>query len=181
MSKTRCSWSNSSKIYKDYHDNEWGVPIHNSLELFELLMLELNQAGLSWIIVLKKRDDYRLLFDQFDPIKMSQYSNDKVNELMLDSRIIRHKLKINAMITNAKQYLELQKRIDFSKYLWAFVDNKIVKTGDLKRSISEESILMSKALRKEGFKFLGPTTCYAFMQAAGMVNDHSKDCFKYNE
>lgn len=180
VDKIRCSWCNSSPLYQEYHDKEWGNPNRNGKELFELLMLEGAQAGLSWITVLKKRPAYRLLFDNFDPELIVKYDKEKVEKLVQDSRIIRHRGKISAIINNAQMYLKLSERIDFGDYLWSFVENGPVEES-ADHITSRESILMSKALKKEGFKFVGPTICYAFMQACGMVNDHSKDCWKYSQ
>ena len=176
----RCGWCNSSQLYREYHDNEWGVPNRNSLELFELLCLEGAQAGLSWITILKKRQDYRLLFNDFDPVAISKYDAEKVEELVKDSRIIRHRGKVTAFIGNAKAYLELSKSNDFAEYLWEFTNGQIVEINDPSITKTTESEAMSKSLKKLGFKFVGPTICYAFMQAAGLVNSHSKQCWKYN-
>ena len=176
----RCGWCNSSQLYREYHDNEWGVPNRNSLELFELLCLEGAQAGLSWITILKKRQDYRLLFDGFDPVAISKYEAEKVEELVKDPRIIRHRGKVTAFIGNAKAYLELSKSNDFAEYLWEFTNGQIVEINDPSITKTTESEAMSKSLKKLGFKFVGPTICYAFMQAAGLVNSHSKQCWKYN-
>jgi len=185
----RCSWCEGDELYEHYHDHEWGVPIYDDQALFEMLNLEGAQAGLSWITVLKKRENYRRLFDQFDAQKIAQYDEAKRAELLQDKGIIRNKLKVNAFIVNAQLYLEMQAHASrgdgpsFSEYLWSFVDGKsIINTH---KSLSDvpattvESDAMSKALKKKGFKFVGSTICYAFMQAAGMVNDHTMDCFRY--
>jgi DNA-3-methyladenine glycosylase I len=179
--KTRCSWVSKEQIYQDYHDLEWGVAEHNSKILFEMLCLEGAQAGLSWITVLKKRSHYRQVFDNFDPIKMSKYDQSKRDSLMLDQGIIRNKLKINAFIINAQSYLKIEEKQSFSKYLWQFVDGKTIvnrhKDVSSLTSTSPQAAAMSKQLKKDGFKFVGPTICYAFMQASGMVDDHTDDCF----
>jgi len=186
----RCAWCSDDPIYIDYHDNEWGVPTYDSLELFEMLNLEGAQAGLSWITVLKKREHYRKVFDGFDPVKMAVYDDKKVAELLNDAGIIRNRLKVNAFINNAKCYLELEKTLperghrDFSAYLWSFVGgepivNNPASLAEVPTS-TQQSDAMSKALKKDGFKFIGTTICYAFMQATGMVNDHEQSCFKNN-
>ena len=184
--KTRCNWSTSDTIYIDYHDKEWGVPVHDDRLLFEFLILEGAQAGLSWITILRKRENYRKAFDNFDPVKVSKYSDKKVAKLLKNEGIIRNKLKINAAIQNAKSFLEVQKEYgSFNNYIWKFVDNKpkINHWTNLKEIPAKTlaSDLMSKSLKKRGFKFVGSTICYAFMQAVGMVNDHTTDCFRYKE
>ena len=182
--KIRCAWSDKEAIYTDYHDNEWGRPIYDDQLLFEFLILDSFQAGLSWITILKKRENFRNAFDQFDANKIANYDETKVLLLMLDSGIIRNRLKINAAINNAQAYLEIiEKEGSFSDYLWSFVDGK-VKVNHWKNmsevpATSPESDAMSKDLKKRGFKFVGSTICYAFMQAAGLVNDHVTTCFRY--
>ena len=182
---SRCHWVTEDQIYIDYHDNEWGVPIYNDRKLFEFLLLEGVQAGLSWITVLKKRENYRIAFDHFDPHKIAYYSESKVQKLLTNRGIIRNSLKISAAVTNAKAYLKLLgEGKDFSDYLWSFVDgepihNKWKSFKDIPTS-TPISDAMSKDLKKRGFKFIGTTICYAFMQAVGMVNDHTKDCFRYD-
>lgn len=178
----RCAWVSSDPLYRDYHDNEWGVPLFDERALFELLNLEGMQAGLSWITILKKRDNYRRLFDGFDPHKIVHYDEKKIDSLMADAGIIRHRLKIMAIIQNAKAFLALKEQgIDFSEYIWQFVDGKPIKwTRSLDEAIptfTDVSEALSRDLKKRGFKFVGRTICYAFMQAAGLVNDHSPDCF----
>ena len=180
----RCPWCEGFDLYRDYHDTEWGVPIRDSRALFEMLILEGAQAGLSWSTVLKKRENYRRAFDEFEPEKIATYDDKKVLELLKNSGIIRNKLKIASTITNAKSYLKLQNDgPDFSQFVWQFVNNKTILNRRL--SITEipattaESDAMSKALLKAGFKFVGSTICYAFMQASGMVNDHLVDCHRY--
>tara|TARA_R110000868_G_scaffold117600_15_gene312517 strand:+ start:23049 stop:23651 length:603 start_codon:yes stop_codon:yes gene_type:complete len=184
MSK-RCDWANpKNPIYLEYHDKEWGRPLFDDLELFEMLCLEGAQAGLSWETILNKRQNYRKAFDDFDPKKMARYASAKTKSLMNDEGIVRNRLKIAAFITNAQAYLALEKEGEsFSHFVWSFVEHKpiINKVKDMK-SIPvqvEASVLMSKALKKKGFKFVGPTICYAFMQAVGMVNDHLETC-KYS-
>ena len=184
--KTRCTWCGSDPLYIKYHDEEWGVPVHDEQKLFEMLILEDAQAGLSWITVLKKRENYRKAFDNFDVIKISKYSQKKIEKLLENPGIIRNRLKINAAVTNAKEFLKVQKEFgSFDKYIWQFVDHKpiINKFNSMKDlpANTEISDLMSKDLKKRGFKFVGSTICYAFMQATGMVNDHIKDCFRYRQ
>ncbi len=184
--KIRCNWTTSDSLYVDYHDKEWGIPVHDDKLLFEFLILEGAQAGLSWITILRKRENYRKAFNNFEPAKISGYSDKKVEKLLNNSGIIRNKLKIYAAIQNAKSFLEVQKEFgSFDKYIWQFVNGKpkINKWKSLKDvpAKTPESDLMSKDLRKRGFKFVGSTICYAFMQAVGMVNDHITDCFRYKE
>ncbi|GGL46643.1 DNA-3-methyladenine glycosylase I [Sporolactobacillus putidus] len=181
----RCNWNTSDPVYLDYHDREWGRPQFDSRTLFEMLCLEGMQAGLSWITILKRRDHYRAAFAGFDPQMIADYSKEKVEELMTDPGIIRNRRKIEAIIANAKSYLEIEKEQPFSKYLWHFVgDRPIVhhySAHDPIPASSRESQLMSKDLKKRGFKFVGETICYAFMQAVGMVNDHETGCFCYRQ
>ena len=187
--KIRCSWCESSQLYRDYHDQEWGRPEYDNRTLFEMLNLEGAQAGLSWITVLNKHEHYRKVFDGFDPKKIAIYDQAKREKLLQDSGIIRNKLKVNAFIVNAQLYLQHQERSkesgepDFSEYLWSFVGgspivNKPKSMADVPAN-TPESDAMSKALKKQGYKFVGSTICYAFMQAAGMVNDHMTDCFRF--
>ncbi len=182
--KTRCGWVSDHPLYIHYHDHEWGVPIFDETLLFECLILEGMQAGLSWLTILKRRENYRASFDQFDAECIAQYDQGKVDELLLDAGIIRNKLKIQSIITNAKIFLEMKKNgIDFSEYLWSFVGGKPIHNHweGLKSlpPTTEISDRLSKDLKKRGFKFVGSTICYAFMQAVGMVNDHALDCFCY--
>ncbi|MBN4054379.1 DNA-3-methyladenine glycosylase I [Nitrospira defluvii] len=183
----RCPWVDLRKPdYIEYHDKEWGVPLHDDRLLFEFLILEGAQAGLSWYTVLKKRENYRRAFDRFDPNKISRYGEKKVASLMADSGIIRNRLKILAAINNASRFLELQSEFEsFDRYIWQFVDGKPIvnkiKTEDDYEATTKESDAMSKDLKKRGFKFIGSTICYAHMQATGMVNDHSLDCFRRKE
>ena len=181
----RCPWCEGFDLYRQYHDTEWGVPLRNSQKLFELLILEGAQAGLSWSTVLKKRESYREAFDNFDPKKIAKYGDKKIAELMANPGIIRNSLKVSAAIGNAKAYLALEKsRQPFNQFVWSFVNNKPMQNK--RRSLNEipakspESDAMSKALLKAGFKFVGSTICYAFMQASGMVNDHLIACHRYS-
>ena len=188
---TRCVWCKNDEDYQHYHDHEWGVPTYDDVELFELLNLEGAQAGLSWITVLKKRERYRQVFDQFDAKKIALYDQAKIDELLSDAGIIRNKLKVNSFIVNAQLYCQIQERAEqgdgptFSEFLWSFVDGKPIvnkwKNHDEIPATSSESDAMSKALKKLGFKFTGSTICYAFMQSAGMVNDHIVDCYRYHQ
>lgn len=186
MDKIRCGWSTNDPLYIKYHDEEWGTPCHNDRKLFEMLILEGFQAGLSWITILKKRKNFKKAFDNFDPKKVSEYDKRKINSLLKDEGIIRNKLKVNAAKINARCFLETKKEFgSFDKYIWQFVGNKpkINKFKNLKEVPPKtvESDAMSKDLKKRGFKFVGSTICYAFMQATGMVNDHVKECFRYRE
>jgi DNA-3-methyladenine glycosylase I len=179
-SKTRCSWANG-ELYIEYHDKEWGVPVHDDRHLFEMIILEGAQAGLSWITILKKRENYRRAFDNFDARKVARYDARKVQKLLADPGIVRNKLKVNAAIQNAKAFLAVQKEFgSFDKYIWQFVNRKTIQNSWKKGQTparTAESDAMSKDLLKRGFKFVGSTICYAFMQAVGMVNDHQVDCF----
>lgn len=182
----RCDWANRSELEQSYHDQEWGVEVHDDRTLFEFLVLEGAQAGLSWAIILRKREGYRRAFDNFDARIISRYSEKTVSRLLADSEIIRNRLKINAAITNARAFLPVQKEFgSFDRYIWQFVNGKPIrnswKTLAEIPSSTPESVAMSKDLKKRGFKFIGPTICYAFMQAVGMVNDHVVDCFRYKE
>lgn len=186
MNKIRCGWSLSDPLYIKYHDEEWGVPCHNDRKLFEMLILEGFQAGLSWITILKKRKNFKKAFDNFDPQKIILYDSKKINTLLKNEGIIRNKLKVNSAKINAKCFLAVQKEFgSFDKYIWQFVNDKpkINKIKSLKEipAKTAESDAMSKDLKKRGFKFVGSTICYAFMQATGMVNDHISDCFRYKE
>jgi len=182
--KQRCQWCLGSDIYIRYHDEEWGVPEHDDQRLFAKLILDGAQAGLSWITILKKREGYYRAFDGFDPEKMARYTEKNVAALMADPGIVRNRLKINAAIGNAKAYLALLEELgSFDEFLWSFVGGKTKRNAwtsmkDLPAT-SPESDAMSKALQKRGFKFVGSTICYAFMQAVGMVNDHRVDCHRY--
>ncbi len=183
---TRCDWPGSDELMLKYHDEEWGLPNHDDRKWFEYITLDAFQAGLSWAIVLKKRENFRNAFDNFDPKKIAKYDQTKVDELIQDAGIIRNKLKINATISNAKIFLDVQKEFDtFDKYIWRFVNGKPI--VNQRKSIAElpastsESDKLSDDLKKRGFKFVGTTICYAFMQSAGMVNDHLVHCFRYKE
>jgi DNA-3-methyladenine glycosylase I len=184
--KVRCCWCGEIPIYVDYHDNEWGRPVHDDKKLFEMLILEGAQAGLSWLTVLKKRENYRAAFDGFDPAKVAHYDNTKIEELLANTGIIKNRLKINAAIANAKAFLRIQKEHgSFDKYLWSYVNytpivNHFEKTTDV-IATSPVSDKISKDLKKRGMNFVGSTIIYAFMQATGMVNDHFTDCFAYEE
>ena len=186
MDKKRCFWFGDDPLYIDYHDNEWGVPVHDDRLLFEFLILEGAQAGLSWITILRKRENYREAFDNFDFNKISNYDETDVARLLENSGIVRNKLKINSTITNAKATLKIIEEFgSLDKYLWDFVDGKTIQNAfvgmDDFVATSEVSDKMSKDLKKRGFKFVGSTICYAFMQAVGMVNDHFVDCYRYTE
>lgn len=182
----RCDWGTSNELMMKYHDTEWGVPLHDEQKLFEFFVLEGFQAGLSWQIVLNKREDFRRAFDNFEPVKVANYNEQKVAELIQEKSIIRNKLKIAASINNAKCFLEVQKEFgSFDKYIWGFVDFKPIvnvfsgiKELPSKTPLSDE---ISKDLKKRGFKFVGSTVIYTHMQATGMVNDHLVSCFRYNE
>jgi len=182
----RCDWANRSELEQSYHDLEWGVEIHDDRTLFEFLVLEGAQAGLSWSTILKKRTAYRRAFDNFDARKISNYSEKTVSRLLANPEIIRNRLKINTAVTNARAFLKVQEEFgSFDRYIWQFVKGKPIRNSwqtmtDIPAS-TPESVAMSKDLKKRGFKFVGPTICYAFMQAVGMVNDHVVDCFRYRE
>ena len=186
MEKHRCGWCAGDELYESYHDEEWGVPVKDDSTLFEFLMLETFQAGLSWITVLRKRENFRKAFDNFDYKKIALYDQTKKDELLQDSGIIRNKLKVNATVTNAQAYLEIQKEFgSFSKYIWAFVNGKPIKNSfkDYRDAPANTPLsdTISKDLKKRGFKFVGSTVVYAHMQATGMVNDHETACFRYDE
>ncbi|MEM7187945.1 MAG: DNA-3-methyladenine glycosylase I [Bacteroidota bacterium] len=184
--KIRCSWCGDDPLYMTYHDEEWGVPVYDDDTLFEFLILETFQAGLSWITVLRKRENFRKAFDNFDYEKIANYGQDKIDSLLQDAGIIRNKLKVHATISNAIAFMEVQKEFgSFSKYIWGFVDGKPIQ--NVWRTMAEIpantplSDAISKDLKKRGFKFVGTTVVYAHMQATGMVNDHVTDCFRYSE
>lgn len=186
MNKKRCSWSGNDPLYMSYHDEEWGVPVYDDEKLFEFLILETFQAGLSWITVLRKRENFRKAFDNFNYQKIARYGDNKFDELINDPGIIRNKLKIKATISNALSFIEIQREFgSFSKYIWGFVDHKPInnkwKSLNEIPATTELSDKLSKDLKKRGFKFVGPTVIYAHMQATGMVNDHVIDCFRYEE
>ena len=182
----RCGWAEVNEQMIHYHDTEWGVPVQDDRKLFEFLVLDAFQAGLSWSIVLQKRDNFRKAFDCFDAYRIANYSTAKIKKLLQNEGIIRNHLKINATVTNANAFLEAQEEFgSFSSYIWSFVGSKPIKNSWKKLeaipTVSEEAKLMSKDLKKRGFKFVGPTICYAFMQAAGLVNDHLVSCFRYRQ
>jgi len=177
-SKIRCRWVSADPLYIDYHDKEWGIPLHDSRALFELLCLEGAQAGLSWITVLRKREEYRKAFDNFEAAKIVRYTPARIEKLMNNAGLVRNRLKIEGVVKNAKAFLTIE---DFDAHLWGFVGGKPILKGwaDGKIPVSTaESEAMSKDLKRRGFTFVGPTICYAFMQAAGLVNDHAPDCFR---
>lgn len=186
MEKQRCSWCVGDPLYEAYHDEEWGKPVYDDDMLFEFLILETFQAGLSWITVLRKRENFRKAFDGFDYKKVAKYNQSKIDELLQDAGIIRNKLKVKATVTNAQAFMKIQDEFgSFSNYIWGFVDGKPIKNKF--KSISELpantplSDAISKDLKKRGFKFVGTTVVYAHMQATGMVNDHEMNCFRYDE
>lgn len=186
MQKTRCAWASDEPIYRQYHDEEWGKPTFDDRALFELLILEGVQAGLSWITVLKKRENYRACFDNFDAEKMARYSDKKVQELLANPGIVRNRLKVAAAITNAQAYLRVKQEYkSFADYLWQFVDGKpLINHWQDKSQVPAKTALsdkLSKDLQQRGFKFVGSTICYAYMQAVGMVNDHTQDCFLHGK
>lgn len=182
----RCAWCGDDPLYVRYHDEEWGVPLHDESRLFELLLLEGAQAGLSWITVLRKRENYRTAFDNFDVHKMARYTDADIVRLMGNPGIVRNRLKLESAITNARMYLDVVGREgSFDDYLWQFVDGRTITNrrrafGEIPAS-TPESDHMSKTLKKRGFKFVGSTICYAFMQATGMVNDHLVSCYRHRE
>jgi DNA-3-methyladenine glycosylase I len=184
--KVRCDWVSNDPLYIKYHDNEWGRPIRDDKTLFGMLTLEGAQAGLSWITVLKRRQGYMQVFDQLDPEKIARYTEKKIEKIVLDARIIRHRGKITATVGNAKLFMEMHQRGEsFSEFLWSFVGGEQIQnkrqTLNQVPANTTASDAMSKALKKIGFKFCGSTICYAFMQAVGMVNDHTVDCHCYEE
>ena len=182
--QTRCFWVNNDPLYIEYHDKEWGKPVYDDKTLLEFLLGDTFQAGLSWITILKKRENFRAAFDNFDYKKIANYQQDKFEELLVNEGIIRNKLKIKSAITTAQLFLEIQKEFgSFSKFIWKYVDGKPIKNSFITReevpASTALSDVISKELKKRGFKFVGSTIIYAFMQATGMVNDHSVDCFCY--
>ena len=181
----RC-WETNNPLLVEYHDREWGVPVRDDRKLFEKLSLDIFQAGLNWELVLNKRESFRKAFDNFEPIIVANYSDEKINRLLDNAKIIRNKQKINSTVNNAFRFLEIKKEFgSFSNFIWSFVGgktihNKFAKLADYP-SQSKESIEMSKEMKRRGFKFVGPTICYAFMQTVGLVNDHLLNCFRYRE
>lgn len=182
----RCAWVTEEPLYIDYHDNEWGKPLYDDQKLFEMLCLEGAQAGLSWWTILQRREAYREAFDGFDPVKIARYSEEKIEQLIQNDKIIRNRLKINSVVTNAQAYLTItESGQNFSSYIWSYVDGKQIvnhrTSPEEVPAATELSTKMSKQLKKDGFKFVGPTICYAYMQAVGMVNDHLVTCASYEE
>jgi DNA-3-methyladenine glycosylase I len=180
---SRCHWAGTD-LSIAYHDREWGVPIHDDRTLFEFLILEGAQAGLSWEIILRKRESYRAAFDNFDPRRVANYDQRRIKKLLGDAGIIRNRLKVDAAVRNARAFLEIQKEFgSFDKYVWRFVEGRTIKRkrGVALQATTTESDLMSKDLKQRGFKFVGSTICYSFMQAVGMVNDHEPGCFRYSQ
>ena len=186
MEKHRCGWCVGDALYEAYHDEEWGVPVYDDATLFEFLILETFQAGLSWITVLRKRENFRNAFDNFDYKKIADYNQEKVDTLLQDAGIIRNKLKVNATISNAQAFIKIQDEFgSFSDYIWQFTDGKPIKNAvtNYKDAPANTKLsnTISKDLKKRGFKFIGTTVVYAHMQATGMVNDHEVTCFRYNQ
>jgi len=184
--KIRCGWCGTDPLYVKYHDEEWGVPVKDDETMFEFLLLETFQAGLSWITILRKRENFRKAFDNFDYKKIAKYDQAKIDSLLQDEGIIRNKLKVTSAVTNAKAFMEIQKEFgSFTEYIWKFVNHKPIKnfweTHKDAPATSAESDALSKDLKKRGFKFVGSTVVYAHMQATGMVNDHIEDCFRFHE
>jgi DNA-3-methyladenine glycosylase I len=184
--KLRCAWAGDDALYKKYHDREWGVPLHDDRRLFEFLILEGAQAGLSWITILRKRDNYRAAFDGFDAMRIAAYGPNKIESLLQDAGIVRNRLKVQSAIINAQKFLGVQKEFgSFDQFIWQFVGgktkrNKWSSLAEIPPS-TPESDAMSRELKRRGFKFVGSTICYAFMQATGMVNDHTTNCFRHKE
>lgn len=185
-SKLRCTWPGNDALYQDYHDTEWGVPLHDEQRLFEFLILEGAQAGLSWITILRKREHYRAAFDDFDPMRIARYDANKIESLLQDAGIVRNRLKVQSAVVNAQKFLDVQESFgSFDRFIWQFVEgktkqNKWRSLADIPAS-TPESDVMSKELKRRGFKFVGSTICYAHMQATGMVNDHVTSCFRHAE
>ena len=182
--KCRCDWSGSDPLYAQYHDREWGFPLHDDLKLFEMLTLEGMQAGLSWITILRKREAFREAFDRFDPSRVARYDGKKIRELLHNPGIIRNRLKIQAAVQNAHAFLKVVEEFgSFDRYIWQFVGNRPIQNQWVRLqdipARTQESEAMSKDLKARGFRFVGSTICYAFMQAVGMVNDHLVGCFRY--
>ena len=178
MNEKRCSWVSDDEIYIRYHDEEWGIPTHDDRELFEMLVLESFQAGLSWITILKKRENFKKAFDDFDVQKVANYGEDKIEELRNNEGIIRHKGKIASAINNAKIFIEIQKECgSFSEYIWSFTDGKTIKAEF--KTESELSKRISKDLKKRGMKFVGPTIIYSYLESIGVIDNHEENCFKF--
>jgi DNA-3-methyladenine glycosylase I len=182
----RCAWAGNDAMYQSYHDTEWGVPLHDERSLFEFLILEGAQAGLSWITILRKRENYRAAFDDFDAMRIAAYDANKIESLLQNAGIVRNRLKVESAVINAQRFLKVQDEFgSFDKFIWQFVggktkQNKRRSLADIPASTTE-SDAMSKELKRRGFKFVGTTICYAFMQATGMVNDHTTNCFRHKE
>lgn len=186
MSNVRCAWTGDDVLYQQYHDAEWGVPLHDDRRLFEFLILEGAQAGLSWITILRKRESYRAAFDGFDAQRIARYGADKIESLLLDAGIVRNRLKVQSAVINAQKFLDVQQEFgSFDRFIWRFVEGETIQNRW--RSLAQvpastpESDAMSRELKRRGFKFVGTTICYALMQATGMVNDHTTDCFRHKE
>jgi DNA-3-methyladenine glycosylase I len=184
--KKRCTWCKGDELYEAYHDTEWGLPEHNNDKLFEFVLLEGVQAGLSWITVLRRRENYRKVYDQFNAEKIARYTPKKIEKLLQNPEIIRNRLKVESAVKNARAYLDLRESgTDLDSFLWQFVDGEPIvnkwKSNDQVPAITKESELMSKELKRKGFNFVGPTITYALMQAAGLVNDHLTTCFRHKE
>jgi DNA-3-methyladenine glycosylase I len=184
--KIRCEWVGNNPLHIKYHDEEWGIPVHDDRRLFECLVLGGFQAGLSWLIILRKRESYRNAFDGFDPSKVAEYGEERMEELLRNDGIVRNRLKIQAAVTNAKAFLRVQDGFgSFDQYIWQFVGGSPIQNHwenmEQLPTRTPESDLMSRELKKRGFKFVGSTICYAFMQAVGMVNDHTIACFRYGD
>ena len=178
MTKTRCSWAGPDEIYIKYHDEEWGIPTHDDRELFEMLVLESFQAGLSWITILKKRQNFKKAFDDFDVEKVAGYGESKISELLENEGIIRHRGKITSAINNAQVLIEIQKEFgSFDSYIWSFTDGEIIKAEYLTESDLSKDI--SKDLKRRGMKFVGPTIVYSYLESIGIIDNHQKECFKY--
>lgn len=186
MSRQRCAWAGDDTLYRQYHDTEWGVPLHDDRALFEFLILEGAQAGLSWITILRKRENYRAAFDGFDATRIAAYGANKIESLLQDAGIVRNRLKISAAVINAQKFLDVRDEFgSFDSFIWGFVDgnpkqNRWRSPAEVPAS-TPESDAMSKELKRRGFKFVGSTICYALMQATGMVNDHTTDCYRHKE
>jgi DNA-3-methyladenine glycosylase I len=186
MNKQRCAWTGEDALYRQYHDTEWGVPLHDDRALFEFLILEGAQAGLSWITILRKRENYRAAFDGFDAARIAAYGANKIESLLQDAGIVRNRLKVAAAVINAQKFLDVQDEFgSFDSFIWRFVDGKPKQNrwhspAEIPAS-TPESDAMSRELKRRGFKFVGSTICYAHMQATGMVNDHTTDCFRHKE
>ena len=178
MNKKRCNWVSDDEVYITYHDEEWGIPTYDDGELFEMLVLESFQAGLSWITILKKRENFKKAFDDFDVVKVANYDEGKVNELLSNEGIIRHKGKISSAINNAKIFIEIQNEFgSFCDYIWSFTEGKIIKAEYLTES--ELSKTISKDLKRRGMKFVGPTIIYSYLESIGIIDNHQRDCFKF--